>query len=331
MDVQIYRTNASSYQSPAFFQKEKEILEMIDGVHYIKSLNNISKDMPFILLTNTHTNPHELPDVLLDNTILIIHPNSGHDNFPKTFVQNAPFPIVLGNPIRSHAVAEYIMSSLFHHFTPLSNHQHWSDDRTWNRKLLRDQKVLVLGNGNIGKIIHRSLDPLCRAVTVYDPYQSNSFKNPSLITETIKDNSIYDGVQILVLAASLNESSKHMINMDVLKRLHPECIIVNAARGPIINEEELVHFLKKNEKTFAYLDVFEEEPFKPGYLHELKNINKTSHIAGVYKKLNSDIISFESHIIKDFLSHYSEQRENQFKEDYKECLLTSKLHQDQLI
>lgn len=329
MNVQIYRTNASSYQDSGFFQKEKEVLEKIDGVKYIKSLNEINNTDPFILLTNTHTKPQNLAKVLLDKTILVIHPNSGHDNFPLEFIQQASFPIVIGNPIRSHAVVEYTMSTLFHHFTKIENHLHWDDDRLWNRKLLRDQKVLVLGNGHIGKVLSRSLDSLCREVVVYDPFQKNDFQSENYKSDFSLE--MFDGVQLLILAASLNETSKQIINADVLKRLDPECIIINPARGELIKEEDLIHYLQKNPRAFAYLDVFEQEPFKPGYLHDLKNINKTSHIAGVYQDLNKDIINFEYHIIKEFLDYYHSQNEQKFQQDYNHCLLKSKISSNNIL
>ena len=87
MKIQIYRTNSSSYQDSNFFKMEKEQLESIDGVKYLNSLTEAQDQSPFILISNTHTEPTELPLTLLDKTVLMIHPNSGHDNFPKNFVE----------------------------------------------------------------------------------------------------------------------------------------------------------------------------------------------------------------------------------------------------
>lgn len=329
MNIQIYRTNASSYQDSSFFQKEKEALEMIEGVKYIKSLNEINEKDPFILLTNTHTKPQNLAKVILDKTILVIHPNSGHDNFPVEFIQDSKFPIVIGNPIRSHAVVEYTLSTLFHHFTKIENHLHWDDERTWNRKLLRDQKVLIIGHGHIGKVLSRSLDSLCKEVSVYDPFEKINFPQEGFKSDFSLD--MFDGVQLLIMAASLNETSKHIINNDVLKRVDSECIIINPARGELIKEDDLIHYLQKNPRAYAYLDVFEQEPFKPGYLHDLKNINKTSHIAGVYQDLNRDIVNFEYHIIKEFLQYARGEVSGDFERDYHHCLLKSKISEDNLV
>lgn len=328
MKVQVYRTAASSYQNSQFLSKEKKILEEIPGVKYIQSLKDIERDYPFILITNTHTNPEEISKLVLDNTLLVIHPNSGHDNFKREFVKESPFPIVLGHPIRANAVVEYTLSCLFHNFTAIDNHSHWSTNRIWNRKLLRDQKALIIGHGHIGKILTQSLMPLCREVKVYDPHVPSSAFEGTLLSEYSEE--MFDGVSILIMASDLNPTSKHMINSKVLKRLNTQNIIINPARGDLIVEDDLIKYLQKNPKSSCYLDVFSKEPFNPGYLNELKNVNKTSHIAGVFDRLNNDIISFEYIVINDFLNHYNSNALENFHSEYRECLLTEQRYHNEL-
>jgi D-3-phosphoglycerate dehydrogenase len=329
MDIQVYRTNASAYQNHNFFQQEKNTLEKIPGVKYISSLTEIDESKPFILLTNTHTKPSELPRIILEKTMLMIHPNSGYDNFHVSFVEDASFPIIIGNPIRSHAVVEYILSCIFHHFTRIPHHQHWSSDRKWERKLLRDQKVLIMGHGHIGKTLYRSLQPLSREVLIHDPYEEFDLVNVNQIKEW--DDALLDGVQVLIIASSLNMDNIKFFDQARLKRLDSECLIINPSRGELIDEKELITFLKKNPSIHCYLDVFEKEPFKPGHMHDLKNVNKTSHIAGVYSDLNKDIINFEYHIIRDFLSRYMNEQRSQFENDYQHCILKNKIVDNQMI
>lgn len=319
MSYQIYRTNSSSYQDGEFFNREKSLLESIENVNYIKSLTELDDNSPFILLSNTHTIPEELPDVLLDNTVLMIHPNSGHENIPKNFVSKINFPIVLGNPIRSHAVVEYIMSSLFHQFTQIQNQQYWAHERKWNRKLLRDQELLIIGHGNIGQILHQSLKPLCQSVEIVDPYSNDNLLG-STIHKDYSDINL-ENKSVVIVAASLTSSSKKLIDAEFLKKLPEDALLINAARGEIIVENDLVAHLQKHEKFFAYLDVFETEPFTPGHMFEVRNVNKTSHIAGVYGDLNQDIIKFEKFIIEKFIHFHENNMLQQFQEEFKGFLL----------
>lgn len=317
MKVQVYRTGASSYQNSNFLTHEQRILEKIPGVKYINSLKETEKGIPFILLTNTHTIIEEIPDVILEQTILIIHPNSGHDNFPLEFVENSKFPIILGNPIRSHAVAEYILSCIFKEITNIPKHTHWPESRSWNRKLLRDQRVLLLGHGHIGKIVRESLSPLTKEITVFDPYSTH----PDVIKAWHEDLPL--GQDILILAANSNHSNFHIVDKNFLSKLSAQNIIINPARGNLIKEEDLTQYLLKNHESKCFLDVFEQEPFKPGHLNEIPNLNKTSHIAGVFDKLNHDIVSFEFLIIDDFLKSMDSSNSDDFFKTYEECILTN--------
>ena len=320
MRLQVYRTSASSYQNSKFFSKEKRIIEGIQGVKYITSLRELDPKVPVALISNTHTIPEEISPVLLDLTSLIIHPNSGHDNFSKEFVQKVSFPIIIGNPIRSHAVVEYVLGCIFQQFSQIQNHQHWSEERTWERKLLRDQKVTIIGHGHIGKILYKTLKPLCKEVLVYDPYIQSSELRPDIHTQW--SEKIVKDSQVLIMAASLNTSSHHIIEQNVLKLISDEALIINPARGGLIKEEDLIAYLLQNPKAKAFLDVFEVEPFKPGLYNDVKNLNKTSHIAGVHENLNNDIIAFEYIIIEEFLAYQEQGNVSDFLQINKNCILS---------
>lgn len=317
MEVQVFRTSASSYQGSSFITGEQKILEKIPGVKYIKSLKEMDPSLPFILITNTHTDLSEIPEMILNKTILLIHPNSGFDNIKQQFLEDNSIPVVLGNPIRSHAVAEYILSCIFKEITPIPNHSHWDDSRRWDRKLLRDQTALIIGHGHIGKILRQSLIPLTREIRCFDPYD----KSPGVIN--VWSDELAQDCDLLILAANATPFNQHMINDKVFSKLSTSCIVINAARGSLLKEEDLQNFLQKNKKAKCYLDVFAKEPFSPGYLNNLSNINKTSHIAGVFQKLNHDIISFEFLVIDDFLKSKAMNNKEEFLREYQECLLTT--------
>lgn len=320
MTLQVYRTNVSSYQNSQFLSNEKRVLEEIEGIKYIQSLQELEKDSPFILISNTHTKPEQVPKNILDKSVLLIHPNSGHDNISKDFLEKHSFPVILGNPIRANAVCEYTLSCIFNHFTKIPNHQFWPNSRSWNRKLLRDQKVLILGYGHIGRLLQESLTPICRQVQVFDPkINQNEIKNSDLKNQW--SDELAQDTNILIVAASLTKTSQNMVGHKIFNKLATENMIINPARGEIINEAELIQYLTKNPKSFCYLDVFQQEPFDPGHLSDIKNVNKTAHIAGVYDRLNRDIISFEYLIIKDFVEAFKNDNIQRFKQEYQDCIL----------
>jgi D-3-phosphoglycerate dehydrogenase len=321
MQFQVYRTSASSYQDSKFLSNEKKILESLEGVEYIQSLKDYKPGSKLILISNTHTDPKVIPHNILEQTSLLVHPNSGFDNLTQEFRSQVNFPIIIGNPIRANAVSEYILSALFQHFTTIPTHYHWHPERSFPRKLIRDQKILILGYGHIGKLVATALQPLCPNLVIFDPNMSEQHLPYKVLNSW--DDQILAEKSCLIVAASLNPTSHGMINESNISKLAADCLIINPARGEIIKQDSLLTFLNKNPESFAFLDVFDQEPFPPGLGHDLKNLNKTSHIAGVYSKLKSDMISFELLVIKDFIQRYQQNNMDEFKAEYSECILPS--------
>lgn len=313
MNYQVLRLDSSSYQDSIFFEEEKDGINAIQGVEYISSTKSLKNDASLILITNTHSQPDKISDFILNKTKLIIHPNSGYDNFSTDFIKKFHAPIILGNPIRKDAVVEFILSAIFHHFVPIPSHQFWSDTRTWSRKLLRDSNIIILGHGHIGKKLESCLSPLVKKLSIFDPYKERQLDENQL-------GVVLSHSSIVIFASSLNRDNYHFFSQKLLNLLPAQCLIINAARGGLIDENALTEFLKKHPSAQAYLDVFEQEPFRPGHLHEVKNLNKTSHIAGVHKYLNKDIIKFEKEVIENFVHH-----NDKFYQRFENCLLENRL------
>lgn len=86
-------------------------------------------------------------------------------------------------------------------------------------------------------------------------------------------------MQVVSLHCNLDESTRHLMNAERLNMMKDSSILINAARGPCIDETALVAHLKANPTFFAGLDVFEDEPaMKPG-LEECSNAVIVPHIA----------------------------------------------------
>ena len=86
---------------------------------------------------------------------------------------------------------------------------------------------------------------------------------------------------IILNLASLNPTSKNLINKDFLNALNKDGLFINPARGKIVNQSDLLSFLGENPQVTAYLDVFENEPEDFEMLKKVPNIKLSSHQAGV--------------------------------------------------
>lgn len=288
---QVIRTHTSPYQAQDFLEKERNLIGKIAGVEY-RSLENAKSECATILITNTHTQLSSLPPELLKQTKLIVHPNSGYDHFSHEKNIWEKIPLVAGHSIRAQAVAEYTIASFFEGLMELPQHMVWNKNRKWDRPLLSETKTLVVGYGHIGKKVADTLSQLGVDVTVVDPYKEASGR--SLNEVDIKT------FRAVLVCCSLNETSKHMFDDDFFSKAADDLLIVNGARGKIIDESALKLFLQTHLKAQAFLDVFEQEPFGEEW-HHFPGVWKTSHIAGVFKGLDQKILDFESKVIENFL------------------------------
>jgi len=139
---------------------------------------------------------------------------------------------------------------------------------------LRDRKVGIVGMGRIGQAIARRLDG-CRVPVVYHsrkPANGVSYTHYPDLIEMAK------AVDTLVVIVPGGAGTAKMINADVMKALGPRGVIINVARGSVVDEPALIAALKSGTILAAGLDVFEKEPNVPDELRALQNVVLLPHI-----------------------------------------------------
>ena len=139
---------------------------------------------------------------------------------------------------------------------------------------LRDRKVGMVGMGRIGQAIARRLEA-SRVPVVYHsrkPAAGVSYKHYPDLIEMAK------AVDTLVVIVPGGASTAKMINADVMKALGPRGVIINVARGTVVDEQALIAALKSGTILAAGLDVFEKEPNVPDELKAMQNVVLLPHI-----------------------------------------------------
>ena len=139
---------------------------------------------------------------------------------------------------------------------------------------LRDRKVGIVGMGRIGQAIGRRLDASLVPVVYHsrNPVSSVSYKHYPDLIEMAK------AVDTLVVIVPGGPSTAKMINADVLKALGPRGVIINVARGSVVDEEAMIAALKSGTILAAGLDVFAKEPAVPDELRAMQNVVLLPHI-----------------------------------------------------
>ena len=139
---------------------------------------------------------------------------------------------------------------------------------------LRDRKVGMVGMGRIGQAIARRLDA-SKVPVVYHtrkPADGVSYQHYPDLIEMAK------AVDTLVVIVPGGPSTNKMINAEVMKALGPRGVIINVARGTVVDEQAMIAALKSGTILAAGLDVFEKEPNVPDELKAMQNVVLLPHI-----------------------------------------------------
>jgi lactate dehydrogenase-like 2-hydroxyacid dehydrogenase len=139
---------------------------------------------------------------------------------------------------------------------------------------LRDRKVGMVGMGRIGQAIARRLEA-SRVPVVYHsrkPADGVSYKHYPDLIEMAK------AVDTLVVIVPGGACTAKMVNAEVMKALGPRGVIINVARGSVVDEQALISALKSGAILAAGLDVFEKEPNVPDELRSMQNVVLLPHI-----------------------------------------------------
>ena len=139
---------------------------------------------------------------------------------------------------------------------------------------LRDRKVGIVGMGRIGQAIGRRLEA-SRVPVVYHsrkPADGVSYKHYPDLIEMAK------AVDTLIVIIPGGAATAKMINADVMKALGPRGVIINVARGSVVDEPALIAALKSGTILAAGLDVFANEPNVPDELKTMQNVVLLPHV-----------------------------------------------------
>ncbi len=154
---------------------------------------------------------------------------------------------------------------------------------TWDRKFLgreaKDATLGIVGFGRIGSLVSRRAQGLGMSVVAYDPYISRQ-RADDLKVELVDDlHALLKRANFLTVHTPLTEETEGMIGKAELALLPRDAVVVNAARGGIIDEAALLAALTAKEIFAAGLDVYVLEPPSPeNPLLALDNVVLTAHL-----------------------------------------------------
>jgi len=153
---------------------------------------------------------------------------------------------------------------------------HWTSmERMSPRHSLRGRKAGVVGLGHIGEAVARRLEAFELKVSWWAPRpKETDLPRARSLLDLARDS------DILVICARSDAANRHMINQAVIEALGPQGLLVNVARGALVDEDALIAALKDGRLGMAGLDVFEQEPTPALRWADVPHAVLTPHTAG---------------------------------------------------
>ncbi|KAB8094643.1 hypothetical protein EE612_021883, partial [Oryza sativa] len=150
---------------------------------------------------------------------------------------------------------------------------------------LSGKHVGIIGLGSIGSLIAKRLQAFGCTISYNSrrPKDSVSYNYFPGITDLAAAS------DVLIIACALNNETRHIVGSGVLEALGKDGVVVNIARGGIVDEAELIRALKEGRIAGAGLDVFEKEPDVPAELLSMDNVVLTAHEAVFTTESNWDL------------------------------------------
>lgn len=151
----------------------------------------------------------------------------------------------------------------------------WTPESKLITPSLKGQRVGIVGLGAIGEAVARRAGALRMEVRWWGPRDKPAaWPRAASLTDLARDS------DILVVACKADESNRGLISREVIEALGPLGLLVNVARGQLVDETALIEALREGRLGQAALDVFEEEPTDPARWADVPNTVLTPHTGG---------------------------------------------------
>lgn len=182
-------------------------------------------------------------------------------------------------------VAEYVVGAMVSGLRGFVRMDRAARNAAWEQRpalvgeRLTGKTIGVVGLGRIGREVVRLLQPFHVTVTAYDPHVDRA-QAESLGVTLVDLPAVLARSDIVTIHAPLTEETVGLIGQEELDAMKPNALLINTARGPIVDEQALHHALRDGKLGFAILDVWAEEPLQPGNpIFAVENTQLSIHTA----------------------------------------------------
>ena len=266
----------------------KEVIDQYDGI-LIRSATKLTSD---ILADCKNLKVIGRAGVGVDNVDL----DQATKN--KILVMNTP----LGNLEATAELSVGLMFSLMRniHLANDSTHQGKWEKPKFIGTELKGKTLGIVGYGNIGQRVAE----ICSTIGMNIITNSKSASDEDLSrfkAKKVSTDQLIKEADIVSIHTKLNDETKYMFNKETLSTMKPSSVIINCARGGLINEADLKDALNNDVIAGAAIDVYENEPATDNVMFGAKNLLLTPHLGASSKEAQSNVAIDVANQVVDFL------------------------------
>jgi len=207
----------------------------------------------------------------------------GVDNIDVAVATEKRIPVVYAPTGSTQSVAEHTIGMIFAAARKIAFADRAMKEGRWAKKQSKGSELFgktlgFIGSGRIGSVVAKIAQAMEMKILSYDPYLPPETAKRVGIQLTDLET-VLTTSDVISIHAVLTPETRGMIGKLQLSRMKPSAILVNCARGGIVDEKALYEALKNKTLAAAALDVYEKEPLEKNPLVDLDNIVLTPHIA----------------------------------------------------
>ena len=232
----------------------------------------------------------------------------GVDNIDVEYAQSKGVFVGRCAGSNSRSVAEHAMTLMLAASKNLYDGIHETKEGNWKKFSgfeILGKTLGIIGFGAIGKHLATIANGLGMNVLCYDAYPIDKETAKEYKVSIAELDEIYENADFISVHVPLNDETRNMISLPEMMKMKNSCILINTARGGIINEEDLCIALNEGNLKAAYFDVFSSEPPKwDEKLLKCENFYLTPHMAASTKEADINCCRMSTEMILDRLGDY---------------------------
>ena len=216
----------------------------------------------------------------------------------KILVMNTP----LGNLEATAELTIGLMFSLLRHIhlANISTHEGKWEKSKFIGTELKGKLLGIVGFGNIGQRVAEIASVIGMKVITNSKSASDDILSKFNVSKVSTERLITES-DVISLHTKLNEETKNMLNKSTLSKMKDSAVVINCARGGLINEADLKEALDNNIIAGAAIDVYEKEPATENIMFGAKNLLLTPHLGASSKEAQSNVAIDVANQVADFL------------------------------